>query len=120
MMNVINGGAHADNSVNLQEFMIMPTGAESFSQALEWCTEVFHTLKKLLNEDGYSTAVGDEGGFAPDFKSDEQALQYLVRAFEAAGFESGKDFRIAMDPAATEFMKAKNMVIRPISGRLVA
>lgn len=106
MMNVINGGAHADNSVNLQEFMIMPTGAETFSQAVQWCTEVFHTLAKVLKEDGLSTAVGDEGGFAPNLKSDEDALQYLVRAIEAAGFEPGKDFHIAMDPAATELYEA--------------
>ncbi|MDO5732548.1 MAG: phosphopyruvate hydratase [Eubacteriales bacterium] len=102
MMNVINGGKHADNSVNLQEFMIMPTGAESFKQALQWCSEVFHTLKKLLKADGYSTSVGDEGGFAPNFKCDEEALQYLVKAIESAGFKPGKDFHIAMDPAMNE------------------
>lgn len=106
MMNVINGGAHADNSVNLQEFMIMPTGAGSFRQAVQWCTEVFHTLQKVLKEDGLSTAVGDEGGFAPNLKSDEEALRYLVRAIEKAGFEPGKDFHIAMDPASTELFEA--------------
>ena len=102
MMNIINGGKHADNSINLQEFMIMPVGAESFRQALQWSVEVFHTLKKLLKQKGYSTSVGDEGGFAPNFESDEQALQFIVEAIKAAGFEPGKDFFIAMDAAATE------------------
>ncbi len=102
MMNVINGGKHADNSVNLQEFMIMPVGAESFKEGLRWCAEVFHTLKKLLKEDGYATSVGDEGGFAPDLKSDEDALKYLVKGIEAAGYTPGEDFFIAMDPASTE------------------
>lgn len=106
MMNVINGGKHADNSVNLQEFMIMPTGAPSFREALRWCSEVFHTLKKLLKADGYATSVGDEGGFAPNFKSDEEALQYLVKAIDAAGFKPGVDFHIAMDPAMTELYEA--------------
>ena len=106
MMNVINGGKHADNSVNLQEFMIMPTGASSFRQALQWCSEVFHTLKKLLKADGYATSVGDEGGFAPNFKSDEDALKYLVKAIETAGFKPGEDFHIAMDPASTELYEA--------------
>lgn len=106
MMNVINGGKHADNSVNLQEFMIMPTGAPSFREALRWCSEVFHTLKKLLHDDGYATSVGDEGGFAPNFKSDEEALQYLVKAIEKAGFKPGADFHIAMDPAMTELYEA--------------
>lgn len=102
MMNVINGGKHADNSVNLQEFMIMPTGASSFRQALQWCADVFHTLKGVLKADGYATSVGDEGGFAPNFSSDEQALEYLVKAIEKAGFKPGEDFHIAMDPAMTE------------------
>lgn len=102
MMNVINGGKHADNSVNLQEFMIMPTGAKSFREALRWSAEVFHTLKDVLKKDGYSTSVGDEGGFAPNFSSDEQALEYLVKGIEAAGFKPGEDFHIAMDPAMTE------------------
>ncbi len=108
MMNVINGGKHADNSVNLQEFMIMPVGATSFREALRWCAQVFHTLKSVLKADGYSTAVGDEGGFAPNLKSDEEALEYLVKAIEKAGFTPGEDFFIAMDPAATElFEEAK-------------
>lgn len=102
MMNVINGGKHADNSVNLQEFMIMPIGATSFRQALQWCSEVFHTLKGILKADGYATSVGDEGGFAPNFSSDEQALQYLVKAIEKAGYKPGSEFMIAMDPAMTE------------------
>lgn len=102
MMNIINGGQHADNSVTIQEFMIMPVGANSFKQALQWCTEVFHTLKGVLKAKGYSTAVGDEGGFAPNLKSDEEALQVIVEAIEKAGFEPGKDFRLAIDAAATE------------------
>ena len=102
MMNVINGGKHADNSVNLQEFMIMPVGATSFREAFRWCTEVFHTLSKLLKAEGYSTAVGDEGGFAPNLKSDEEALQWLVKAIEEAGYTPAEDFFIAMDPASTE------------------
>lgn len=110
MMNIINGGQHADNSVNLQEFMIMPVGADSFHQALRWSTEVFHTLSGLLKAEGYSTAGGDEGGFAPNLKSDEEALQWLVKAIEEAGYEPGKDFFIAMDPAATElYEEAKNI-----------
>ncbi|MCK5812054.1 MAG: phosphopyruvate hydratase [Clostridiales bacterium] len=102
MMNIINGGKHADNSINSQEFMIMPVGADSFKQALQWCAEVFHTLKGVLKEKGYSTAVGDEGGFAPNLKSDEEALQVIVEAIEKAGFKPYDDFRIALDPAATE------------------
>ena len=102
MMNVINGGKHADNSVNFQEFMIMPVGAGSWSEALQQCAEVFHTLKSVLAKDGHPTAVGDEGGFAPNFKNDEEPLQYLVKAIEAAGFIPGRDFMIAMDPATTE------------------
>ncbi|MFA5586141.1 MAG: phosphopyruvate hydratase [Saccharofermentanales bacterium] len=102
MMNLINGGKHADNNVNLQEFMVMPVGAPTFREALRWSAEVFHTLKELLKKEGYATAVGDEGGFAPNLKSDEEALQWLVRAIEAAGYKPGEDFFIAMDPACTE------------------
>lgn len=102
MMNIINGGKHADNSVSCQEFMIMPVGAKSWSEALRMCAEVFHNLKKVLKDKGYSTAVGDEGGFAPDLQSDEEALEVIVEAIGVAGFQSGKDFRIAMDPASTE------------------
>ncbi|MGI6124119.1 MAG: phosphopyruvate hydratase [Acetivibrionales bacterium] len=102
MMNIINGGKHADNSVTIQEFMIMPVGAESFKQALQWCAEVFHNLKGVLKSKGYSTAVGDEGGFAPNLKSDEEAIQVIVEAIEKAGFKPGEQFRIAIDAAATE------------------
>ncbi len=102
MMNIINGGKHADSSLNIQEFMIMPVGATSFAEALEHSATVFHTLKKLLKTDGYVTAVGDEGGFAPKFTSDTQALDYIVKAIEAAGYKPGQDFYIAIDAAATE------------------
>ena len=102
MMNIINGGKHADNSVTIQEFMIMPVGAKSFRQALQWCAEVFHNLKKVLKSKGYSTAVGDEGGFAPNLKSDEEALQVIVEAIKSAGFKPGEDFKLAVDAAATE------------------
>lgn len=102
MMNIINGGKHADSSLNIQEFMIMPVGAASFQDALEHSATVFHTLKKLLKADGYVTAVGDEGGFAPKFNSDTEALDYIVKAVEAAGYRPGEDFFIAIDAAATE------------------
>lgn len=102
MMNIINGGKHADSSLNIQEFMIVPAGAASFSDGLQKSATVFHTLKKILKADGYVTAVGDEGGFAPKFDSDEQALAYIVKAIEAAGFKPGEDFLIAVDAAATE------------------
>lgn len=106
MMNIINGGKHADNSVNIQEFMIMPVGADSFRQALQWCAEVFHNLKKVLSAKGYSTAVGDEGGFAPNLKADEEAIQVILEAVQKAGFKPGEDFRIAIDAAATEMYEA--------------
>ncbi|KNY28476.1 phosphopyruvate hydratase [Pseudobacteroides cellulosolvens] len=102
MMNIINGGKHADNSVNIQEFMIMPVGAQSFKHALQMCAEVFHNLKKVLSSKGYSTAVGDEGGFAPNLKTDEEAIQVILEAVEKAGYKPGADFRIAIDAAATE------------------
>lgn len=102
MMNILNGGKHADNSVNIQEFMIMPVGAPNFTEALRMCAEVFHNLKAVLKAKGYSTAVGDEGGFAPNLKKDEEALQYIVEAVEKAGYVPGKDFKIAIDAAATE------------------
>jgi enolase len=108
MMNIINGGEHADNSVTIQEFMVMPVGADSFKQAMQWCAEVFHTLKKVLGAKGYATAVGDEGGFAPNLKSDEEAIQVIVEAIEKAGYKPGEQFRIAIDAAATEmYEKAK-------------
>jgi len=106
MMNIINGGKHADNSVNIQEFMIMPVGAPSFKTALQMCAEVFHNLKKVLSSKGYSTAVGDEGGFAPNLKADEEAIQVIVEAIEKAGYKPGSDFRIAIDAAATEMYEA--------------
>lgn len=102
MMNIINGGKHADNSVNIQEFMIMPVGACCFREALRMCAEVFHSLKKVLSAKGYSTAVGDEGGFAPNLKADEEAIQVILEAVEKAGYKPGADFRIAIDAAATE------------------
>ncbi|WP_288401812.1 phosphopyruvate hydratase [uncultured Deinococcus sp.] len=105
MMNVINGGAHADNSVDFQEFMIMPVGAPTFREALRYGAETFHTLKKVLSAKGYNTNVGDEGGFAPDLKSNEEALDVLLEAIQKAGYEPGKDIMIALDPAVTELYK---------------
>ena len=102
MMNVVNGGAHADNSVDFQEFMVVPAGAPSFGECLRWGTEVFHALKGWLKENGLNTAVGDEGGFAPDLSSNEAALEALVAGIEAAGYEPGKDVFIALDPATSE------------------
>jgi enolase len=103
MMNIINGGAHADNRLDLQEFMIMPVGAPSFGEALRMATEVFHTLKALLKKKGLNTAVGDEGGFAPDLKSNEEALSLIMKAIEGAGYKPGKDIALALDAAASEF-----------------
>mgnify|MGYP004510740261 FL=1 len=102
MMNILNGGKHADNSVNIQEFMIMPVGATSFRECLRMCAEVFHNLKSVLKEKGLATSVGDEGGFAPNLKEDEEALQVIVEAIKKAGFKPGEDFKIAIDAAATE------------------
>ncbi|MFM8861230.1 MAG: phosphopyruvate hydratase, partial [Acidimicrobiia bacterium] len=103
MMNVLNGGEHADNNVDIQEFMIMPVGAASFSEALRWGAETYHVLKKVLSERGLSTAIGDEGGFAPDLASNEDAVRLLVEAIEKAGFAPGEDIAIALDAASTEF-----------------
>jgi enolase len=103
MMNILNGGAHADNNVDFQEFMVMPVGAETFSDALRWGTEVFHTLKGVLKKKGYNTAVGDEGGFAPSLKSNEEALEVILEAIQLAGYSAGQDIAIALDPAASEF-----------------
>jgi len=103
MMNILNGGAHADNNVDFQEFMVMPVGAETFSDALRWGTEVFHTLKGVLKKKGYNTAVGDEGGFAPSLKSNVEALELILEAIELAGFTAGEDICIALDPASSEF-----------------
>ncbi|MGM0366313.1 MAG: phosphopyruvate hydratase [Actinomycetota bacterium] len=105
MMNILNGGEHADNSVDLQEFMIMPLGAGSFKQALRMGAEVFHTLKSVLKKNGLATSVGDEGGFAPDLKTNEDAIKYIITAIKEAGYKPGKDIYIALDPAATEFYK---------------
>lgn len=102
MMNILNGGKHADNNINTQEFMIMPVGAKSFSEGLRWSVEVFHTLNKVLKKGGFSTSVGDEGGFAPNLKNDEEALKYIVEAIKQAGYKPYDDFMIAIDAAATE------------------
>jgi enolase len=103
MMNILNGGAHADNSVDVQEFMVMPLGAPNFHEALRWGVEVFHNLKSVLKKNGYSTAVGDEGGFAPNLKSNEEALERVLEAITAAGYKPGDQIAIALDPAASEF-----------------
>jgi len=103
MMNILNGGAHADNSVDAQEFMVMPIGAPNFHEALRWGVEVFHNLKSVLKKNGYSTAVGDEGGFAPNLKSNEEALERVLEAITAAGYKPGEQISIALDPAASEF-----------------
>ena len=105
MMNIINGGEHADNNVDIQEFMIMPAGAESFKEALRMGAEIFHALKKVLKDKGYNTAVGDEGGFAPDLKSNEEALQVIMEAIKAAGYKPGEDILLALDVAASEIYK---------------
>jgi enolase len=105
MMNIINGGAHADNPIDFQEFMISPLGAPTLAEAVRWGAEVFHTLKKLLKDGGHSTNVGDEGGFAPNLKSADEALTFVVRAIEKAGYKPGEDIAIALDPASTEFYK---------------
>jgi len=105
MMNILNGGKHADNSVDLQEFMVMPVGAPSFAEGLRYCAEVFHTLKKILKKKGYATAVGDEGGFAPNLKSNDEACEVIVEAIQSAGYKPGKDIGIALDPAASSFFE---------------
>lgn len=107
MMNILNGGAHAANTVDVQEFMIMPVGAPSFKECLRWCAEVFHVLAALLKSKGLATSVGDEGGFAPDLASDEEAIQYILEAVKNAGYEPGKDFMIAMDAASSEWKGSK-------------
>ena len=107
MMNILNGGAHAANTVDVQEFMIMPVGAPSFREALRWCAEVFHALAALLKAAGLATSVGDEGGFAPDLASDEEAIEYILNAVEKAGYKPGKDFMIAMDAASSEWKSGK-------------
>ena len=119
MMNILNGGAHATNSVDTQEFMIMPAGAENFREGLRWSTEVFHALQKLLKEEGQTTAVGDEGGFAPNLASDEDTIEHILQAIRNAGYEPGKDFVLAMDAAASEWKseKGKGFYHQPKSGK---
>lgn len=107
MMNILNGGAHAANTVDVQEFMIMPVGAPTFKEALRWCSEVFHALAALLKKNRLATSVGDEGGFAPDLASDEEAIEYILNAVKAAGYEPGKDFMLAMDAASSEWKGSK-------------
>lgn len=120
MMNILNGGAHASNSVDSQEFMIMPVGAPSFSEGLRWCTEVFHKLAALLKSKGLAASVGDEGGFAPDMASDSEAIEFILQAIKDAGYVPGDDFRIAMDPASSEWKdtsKGKGHYHQPKSGK---
>lgn len=118
MMNILNGGAHAANTVDVQEFMIMPAGAGSFREGLRWCTEVFHALASLLKEKGLATSVGDEGGFAPDLASDEDAIQVILDAVEKAGYHPGKDFVLAMDAASSEWKSGqKGEYLLPKSGK---
>jgi enolase len=111
MMNIINGGVHADNPIDFQEFMIMPSGAPSFAEGLRMGSEVFHVLKKALHDAGHNTNVGDEGGFAPNLKSADEALSFIVRAIEAAGYKPGVDVMLALDPASTEFYKSGKYVL---------
>jgi len=120
LMNVMNGGQHADNNVDLQEFMIVPLGAPSFREALRWATEVFHTLAGVLKKRGLATGVGDEGGFAPNLENNEAPLKLLVEAIEAAGFKSGEQIAIALDPAASEFFKGGAYVLEGEGGRKLA
>ncbi len=111
MMNIINGGSHADNSVDLQEFMVMPVGFDNFDKAVQACAEVYHALKKTLNEKGYATGVGDEGGFAPNLKSNEEAIEVILEAIKKAGYEPGKDIFIAIDAASSEYYKDGKYVL---------
>lgn len=110
MMNILNGGAHADNKIDFQEFMVMPVGASSFSEALRWGVEIFHSLKSVLKKNGYSTNVGDEGGFAPNIQSNEEAIETVMKAIESAGYKAGTDVAIAMDPAVSEMYNADKKV----------
>ena len=117
MMNIINGGAHADNNVDFQEFMIVPIGAERFSEALRTGAEIFHTLKSVLKKKGYATSVGDEGGFAPNLKSNEEAIETIIEAIAQAGYEAGRDVLLALDPAASEFFGGAAYVFKKSDGR---
>ena len=110
MMNILNGGAHADNKIDFQEFMVMPVGASSFSEALQWGVEIFHALKSVLKKKGYSTNVGDEGGFAPNIQSNEEAIETVLTAIDKAGFKAGPEVAIAMDPAVSEMYDADKRV----------
>ena len=110
MMNILNGGVHADNNVDFQEFMIMPVGAPTFREALRWCAEIYHTLKKVLHNAGLGGGVGDEGGFAPNLKTNEEPLKYIVEACEKAGYKPGSDIMFAMDPASTEYYDAERQM----------
>ncbi len=111
MMNILNGGAHADNNVDLQEFMVMPIGADSFAEALRWGAETFHALKKILHDKKMSTAVGDEGGFAPDLRSNEEAVEVILAAIDKAGYKAGKDISIALDPASSSFFEKGKYIL---------
>ena len=119
MMNILNGGVHADNNVDFQEFMIMPVGASTFAEALRWCAEIYHTLKKVLHDAGLGGGVGDEGGFAPNFKTNEEPLEYVTKACEAAGYKPGVDIMFAMDPASTEFYDADKKKYELTSAEMV-
>jgi enolase len=110
MMNILNGGAHADNKIDFQEFMVMPVGASSFSEALRWGVEIFHSLKSVLKKNGYSTNVGDEGGFAPNIQSNEEAIETVMKAIEGAGYKAGVEVAIAMDPAVSEMYNTEKKV----------
>lgn len=118
MMNILNGGAHAANTVDVQEFMIMPAGTKSFKEGLRWCSEVFHALGSLLKEKGLATGVGDEGGYAPDLASDEEAIEFILEAIKKAGYKSGKDFVLAMDAASSEWKtQTKGEYLLPKTGK---
>jgi len=117
MMNIINGGAHADNNVDFQEFMIVPVGADRFTEALRMGAEIFHTLKSVLKKKGYATGVGDEGGFAPNLKSNEEAIETIIEAIAQAGYEAGSDVLLALDPAASEFYDGQSYIFKKSDGR---
>jgi len=119
MCNIINGGAHADSNVDFQEFMVMPVGAGNFSEGLRWATEIFHTLKKVLKAKGCNTAVGDEGGFAPSLKSNEEPLEVIMEAIKGAGFKPGKDIMIALDPACSELFADGKYVFKKSTGKAI-
>ena len=117
MMNIVNGGAHADNNVDFQEFMIVPVGAEKFSEALRMGAEIFHTLKSVLKKKGYATSIGDEGGFAPNLKSNEEAIETILEAIAQSGYRAGEDVLLALDPAASEFFDGQSYVFKKSDGR---